>query len=81
MTAVSGTVGEAGSLVVMTMHLRDQPVPAHRTNSQVSLEASSVIDKMMQKEPSMRHAGPLELAEDLGLVSRGLLPRHASLLG
>ncbi len=62
------------------MHLRDQPVPAYRRNSQVSLEASSIIQKMMQKEPAARYVGPLQLEQDLELVSRGLPPRHAPLL-
>ena len=66
---------------VLAMHLRDRPVSAHRRNDQVSLETSSVISKMMQKEPAARYAGPLQLAEDLELVSRGLPPRHASLVG
>jgi hypothetical protein len=65
---------------VVAMHLRDQPVPAYRRNSQVSIEASSIIQKMMQKEPAARYVGPRQLAEDLKLVSSGLPPRHAHLL-
>jgi serine/threonine-protein kinase len=65
---------------VLTMHLRDRAVPAHRKSRQVSLEASSVIGKMMRKEPAARYADPLQLAEDLKLASVGLPPRHASLL-
>ncbi len=65
---------------VVAMHLRDRPVPAYRRNSQVSVEASSVLHKMMQKEPAARYVGPLQLEQDLELVSRGLPPRHAHLL-
>jgi CheY-like chemotaxis protein len=66
---------------VLAMHLRDQPVPAHRRNDQVSIKTSSIIDKMLRKEPAARYAGPAQLAEDLVLVSRGLPPKHASLVG
>jgi len=65
---------------VLAMHLRDKAVPACARREGVSIELSSVIEKMMQKSPAHRYANGRELVEDLALVLGGHIPQFAPLI-
>ena len=66
---------------VMIKHRVEDALPAHVANPSVSLAASSVVAKMMQKKPEDRYQTPMELLDDLIEVYHGRNPDHAELLG
>lgn len=68
------------ALDVITMHLRDRPKPAFEKNAEVSLELSSVLDKMLHKSPDGRYQKADQLLEDFTLALQGRAPRHAALI-
>jgi serine/threonine-protein kinase len=49
------------------MHMRDEPVPVHELNPQVSLQLEQIVQKVLAKEPSSRYRS----AEHLGRILAG----------
>ena len=62
---------------VIAGHLNGEIPSAHERNRAVSPNASSVIQKMMAKEPKLRYRHAAELARDLRLLLRGRRPKAA----
>jgi len=62
---------------VIAGHLNGEVPSAHQRNRAVSPNASSVIEKMMAKEPKLRYRHAAELSRDLRLLLRGRKPKAA----
>ena len=66
---------EAKSAVAIgQMHLSDIPESLNSIDSNIPLNLSQVIDRLLAKNPDDRHQTPAELIEDLNRVERGEVP-------
>ncbi|GIW72029.1 MAG: hypothetical protein KatS3mg102_1571 [Planctomycetota bacterium] len=73
--ATGQTPFEGGSaMVLMTRHLTEEPIPAHKRRPGVSRHLSALIGAMMAKDREQRHQHPIELLEDMERVLRGKPP-------
>jgi serine/threonine-protein kinase len=64
-------------VVIMSKHLKEDPLPPHMANPNLSPSCSMIIQKMMAKSPQERYLSPRDLAEDLEAVLAGKKPEHA----
>lgn len=65
---------------IVIKHKLEEAVPAHIKNAKVSRRTSSVIHKMMQKDPDARYTHPTQLLVDLIHVCHGENPEYARIL-
>lgn len=65
---------------ILVKHRTEEPIPAHVANRNVSVGTSSVISKMMQKDPGNRYQDAQQLLDDLIEVYHGKKPDHAPML-
>ncbi len=73
---VTGRVPFAGAnqVAVMTMQIEETPVPALERNPSISKQCSSLIDKMLAKDPAQRQSSWQELIDAMRALSSGKAP-------
>jgi len=66
------------AMALMFKHAQEDPPPAHTRNTEVSLQVSQLIGRMMQKKCEDRHGSPDELLADIEQAKQNLSFEFAS---
>ncbi|MHC4832225.1 MAG: serine/threonine-protein kinase, partial [Planctomycetota bacterium] len=64
----------SSAMVLMTRHLTEEPVPAHKRRSGVSRAMSELIGRMMAKDPADRFQEPKDALEAMERILKGQGP-------